>query len=106
MCPLVISEAVSHGLPVVASRIGGLPELVEDGVTGFSFEPNNTQNLAKKIELLWDNPSLCRQMGRTGYDKAIIEFGEDVYFGHLMDVYKKAIELHKKESRVKSECEE
>ena len=64
-CPLVISEAMSHGLPVIASRIGGLPEVVEDGVTGLLFEPGDVDDLVGKIRLLWDSPELCRRMGRS-----------------------------------------
>ncbi len=52
MCPLVISGSMSYGLPVIASRIGGLPELVDDGVTGLLFEPGNAEDLAQKMGLL------------------------------------------------------
>jgi glycosyltransferase involved in cell wall biosynthesis len=91
-CPLVISEAMNHGLPVVASRIGGLPELVEDGVTGFLFEPGNAAELAHKMRLLWDSPALCRQMGLAGRAKAEREFGEHAYHDRLVDIYRGAIE--------------
>jgi glycosyltransferase involved in cell wall biosynthesis len=91
-CPLVVSEAMSHGLPVLASRIGGLPELVEDGVTGLLFEPGNVEELAHKIRLLWDNPHLCRQMGEAGRRKASREFSEEVYYRRLMAIYDQAIQ--------------
>ena len=91
MCPLVISEAMSHGLPVVASRIGGIPELVEDGVTGLLFEPGNADDLAAKIDTLWRDRELCRRMGRAGRERAISEYGEDVYYRRLMNIYQEAI---------------
>jgi glycosyltransferase involved in cell wall biosynthesis len=91
-CPLVISEAMSHGLPVIASRIGGLPELVEEGVTGFLFEQGNSTELADKINRLWANPALCQQMGLAGRVKAEREFGEDAYHRRLVDIYQAAIE--------------
>jgi glycosyltransferase involved in cell wall biosynthesis len=91
-CPLVISEAMNHGLPVVASRIGGLPELVEDGVTGFLFEPGNAAELAHKIKLLWDSPALCTQMGLAGRAKAEREFGERAYHDRLLEIYRGAID--------------
>jgi glycosyltransferase involved in cell wall biosynthesis len=91
-CPLVISEAMSHGLPVIASRIGGLPELVEDGVTGFLFEQGNASELADKIRRLWENPALCRQMGLAGRAKAEREFGQDAYHRQLIEIYQSAIE--------------
>lgn len=91
MCPLVISEAMAHGLPIIASRIGGLPEMVEDGFTGFLFEPGNSQDLASKMKLLWESPDLCREMGRAGREKAIQEYSEDVYYKRLMILYRKAL---------------
>jgi glycosyltransferase involved in cell wall biosynthesis len=91
MFPLVIGEAMGHCLPVIASRIGGLPEIVEDGVTGLLFEPGNVEDLVSKIKLLWENPSLCRQMGIAGREKAIREYNENVYYRRLMDVYERAI---------------
>ncbi len=94
VCPMVIIEAMSHGLPVIASRIGGIPEIVEDGVTGFLFEPGNAKELAEKMKLLWENTDLCRQMGKAGREKAIREYSEDVYYERLMTVYKKAIEMN------------
>jgi glycosyltransferase involved in cell wall biosynthesis len=95
MCPLVISQAFAHGLPVIASRLGGLTEIVEDGVTGLLFEPRNSDDLASKIKLLWNKPPLCREMGELAYARTIEELGEDVYFDRLMAVYKKAIEMNR-----------
>ncbi len=94
---LVVAEAMGHGLPVIGSRIrGALPELVEDGVTGFLFEPGNTEDLADKMKLLWENPELCKKMGQAGREKAIREYSEDVFYERLMAVYRKAIEINDK----------
>ena len=56
-------EAMAAGKPVVASRIGGLPYTVSDGLTGLLFEPGNPFDLAEKIGRLLDDPALRRQMG-------------------------------------------
>ena len=96
---IVIVEAMFHGLPVIASRIGGIPEIVEDGVTGFLFEPGNTIELEEKMKLLWNNPDLCRQMGKAGREKAIREYSEDIYYERLMSVYQKAIEINKEKRK-------
>jgi glycosyltransferase involved in cell wall biosynthesis len=90
--PLVIAEAMSHGIPVIASKIGGLPEIVEDGVTGILSEPGNAEDLAAKMQMLWENPDLCRQMGRAGRQKVMREYTEDTYFQNLMAVYQTAIQ--------------
>jgi glycosyltransferase involved in cell wall biosynthesis len=59
-------EAMGVGRPVIASRIGGLPYTVTDGLTGLLCEPGDSRDLAEKIELLLDNPELCHRMGLAG----------------------------------------
>jgi len=92
---LVAAEAMSYGLPVIASKIGALPEIVEDGVTGFLFDPGNADELAGRMRLLWENPSLCRKMGGAARDKVIREYGENLYYRRLLDIYNRAIDLNK-----------
>ncbi|UCC80110.1 MAG: glycosyltransferase [Candidatus Zixiibacteriota bacterium] len=59
-------EASATGLPVVASRIGGLPEVVEDGVTGFLVERRNVDELTGRLEKLITDPQLRFSMGKAG----------------------------------------
>jgi len=59
-------EAMGAGRPVVASRLGGLPFVVSDGVTGRLFEPGNAQDLARQIEVLLDDPRMRERMGEAG----------------------------------------
>lgn len=59
-------EAMASGLPVVGSRIGGLPSTIEDGVTGLLFEPGDQSDLAAKLATLLDDPDLRRRMGLAG----------------------------------------
>lgn len=61
---IVVGEAMSHGVPVVASRIGALAETTLDGVTGLLFEPGDVDELAAKLRLLWDDHGLCRRLGQ------------------------------------------
>ncbi len=88
---LVLVEAMSHGLPVIASRIGGMQEIVEDGINGFLFDPGDTEDLADKMKILWDNPELCRKMGRAGREKAAREYSEEAYKRRLMAAYDRAL---------------
>lgn len=92
---LVILEAMSHGLPVIASRIGGLPEVIDDGVTGVFFEPGNSYDLASKIKLLWKNPQVCRKMGQAAREKVVAEYSEEKYYDRLLSVYETAIKLNR-----------
>lgn len=91
--PTVLLEAMLYSKPVVCSRIGGLPEIVDDQVTGLLFEPGNIEDLREKISYLWERPELCRKMGQAGREKALREYSPEKYYQRLMAVYKKAIEL-------------
>ncbi len=67
-------EAMASGIPVVASRIGGLPYTVAEGVTGLLFEPGDPADLAQKIGRLLDDSELRRQMGLAGRARFEEEF--------------------------------
>lgn len=72
--PLVLIEAMQYSLPIVSTIEGGIPDMVEDGVTGFLIPPNNADVLAAKIELMIKNPALREQMGQAGRKKYEQEF--------------------------------
>lgn len=93
---LVAAEAMSHGLPVIASKIGGLEEIIEDKVTGLLFDPGNAIELANKMKLLWNNPKLCQRLGKAAREKVIQDYNEDVYFERLIEIYNNAIEIRKR----------
>ncbi|MEW5954378.1 MAG: glycosyltransferase family 4 protein [Bacillota bacterium] len=61
---LVVLESMALGTPVICTRVASLPELVEDGVTGFLVSPNSPGEIAEKISLLAGNPDLAGQMGK------------------------------------------
>jgi glycosyltransferase involved in cell wall biosynthesis len=67
--PLCVLEAMAHGRPVVASAVGGIPELVEDGVTGYLVEPGDVAGLRSAIEKLLADPELRRRMGRAARER-------------------------------------
>jgi|SRR6187402_14593 len=68
---LAVAEGMSAGLPVVASRIGGLPELVENGLNGFVFEPKDDGALAAGILKLANDEALRTRMGAAGRERAL-----------------------------------
>src|SRR5262249_27848627 len=75
--PVVLMEAMAAGLPVVASRLSGIPELVEDGVTGRLAEPRDIDGLANALEEMARDPERAAAMGRAGRDKVRREFDLD-----------------------------
>jgi phosphatidylinositol alpha-1,6-mannosyltransferase len=63
---IALAEANASGLPVIAGRSGGIPELVRDGETGLLVDPERTGPLVQAIERLLDNPELARRLGPAG----------------------------------------
>ncbi len=60
--PMALLEAMSLGIPVVATRVGGVPQVIENGVNGFLIEPANSRALVEKIKVLRENPALRKEM--------------------------------------------
>lgn len=71
---LSVLEAMASGLPVVASRLGGLPEVVQDGRTGYLVEPGDVAALHDRLRMLLDAPDLAARMGRRARDLVIERF--------------------------------
>lgn len=91
MCPLVILEAMSLGIPVIASEIGGLPELVEHGENGLLFRPGDTGDLATQMQRLWSDPALRSRLGAAARRKARASYSPDAYFIGITDLYRRII---------------
>jgi glycosyltransferase involved in cell wall biosynthesis len=70
--PNVILEAFCAGIPVIASNVGAIPELIEDGINGFLFHPTKTAELSEKIKVLFANDERLNQMGLMSYQKVRI----------------------------------
>jgi len=74
--PLAIMEAMAHGLPVIATRVGGVAELVDDGRTGVLVEPDNSSALAAALDRLAANAALADALGQSGALRVAREFSE------------------------------
>ncbi len=90
--PLSILEAFALGKPVIGARIGGIPELVKDGQTGYTFESGNVRDLQEKIEALSKMRSDITEMGRTARQFVEKEFNPEIHYQRLMEVYQAARE--------------
>ena len=86
----VIPLAYSAGKPVVASKVGGLPEMVEDGRTGYLVEPRDIQGLAEAVVKLLRNGELRRQMGVNGKNKIEGECAPEAIARKTVEVYRRA----------------
>ncbi len=88
---VVSAEAMSHGVPVLAARIGAIPDTVLDGVTGAFFTPGDVDDLAREMRRLWDDPALCRRLGEAGRHRVATEFDEASHLRQLRLAYDRAI---------------
>ncbi len=86
--PLIIIEAAMAGLPVITSGVGGIPEIVEDGVTGLIIPPRNPQALADAIRKLLSDAALRRRFGSAARKKALREFTLERMLTKTFQLYK------------------
>jgi glycosyltransferase involved in cell wall biosynthesis len=84
---LVIAEAMSCAKPVIATQVGGVPEVVEDGLTGFLVPHSNPAALAEKFLLLAGDPELRAQFGRAGRERAEAHFDVRTNAQRLLELY-------------------
>jgi len=85
--PMVILEAMAMEKPVVASRIGGIPDMVQDGHTGLLVPPGDSLALAEAIEHLLGDGELARRMGAAGRARLQTVFSSEREIQELQEVY-------------------
>lgn len=85
--PYSILEAFACGKPVIGARIGGIPELIKDNVTGLIFEPGNIDDLSAKIKYLIDNPEKGIEWGRNAQLFVEQELNSEKHYHKLMEIY-------------------
>jgi starch synthase len=72
---IVNLEAMACGTAVVGSRVGGIPEVVDDGTTGLLVPADDPAALARALNTVMGDPALAKSMGQAGRDRAVAEFG-------------------------------
>jgi glycosyltransferase involved in cell wall biosynthesis len=88
---IVLLEAMAAGLPVIASRVGGIPEIVAEGRTGLLVEPDNADALARSLQLLSQDESLRLSMGRAAREH-VKEYAWDSVVPRILSVFVEALE--------------
>jgi len=89
--PNVVTRAMALQRPVLAARIGAVPEIVDDGRTGLLFEMGNVEDLVTKIRTLYVDSAHCRQMGAAGRAKALSAYSPEQVYTRLMEIYQQAL---------------
>jgi glycosyltransferase involved in cell wall biosynthesis len=89
--PIVALEYFAAAKPVIASRIGGLPYVVEEGQTGYLFEPGNTDDLVATVKRLRSDPAAGATMGRLGRQLVETKYGPEASYNTLMQIFHKVL---------------
>ena len=90
---LVLIEAMHNGVAVVGSDAGGVPEIIEDGVSGLLFEPGNSGDLAEQLERYCRDSDLRRRLGAAGKARADERFALEQHYQNLKQHFEHAIRM-------------
>ena len=85
------AEAMSFALPVISTSISAIPEIVEDGITGFLIQPGNCEALVSAMRQLAESADLREEMGHRGRERFIANFSRDVFRARLSEFYRAAL---------------
>ena len=82
--PLTVIESQCFGTPVLGARIGGIPELIKEGISGMTFESGNVVDLKEKIEMMWKKSFDYKSIA----ENAVKRYSSDAYYEKLMKYYR------------------
>ncbi|MEM2953534.1 MAG: glycosyltransferase family 4 protein [Candidatus Bathyarchaeia archaeon] len=89
--PFAMLEALASGLPVVTTRVGGIPEVIDNGKNGFLVEPYDSLALADKVLCLIENPSLALEIGLSGRKTVERRFNWNNIVKQVLEIYDEAL---------------
>ena len=89
--PMVVLEAMAYALPVVATRVGGIPDQVVEGETALLFPAGDVHSFSAELERLVREASLRQRLGCAGYARARAEFSADAWAGKHVMLYERAL---------------
>jgi glycosyltransferase involved in cell wall biosynthesis len=87
-CPMVVLEAMASGVPVVAAKVGGLPELIEEGSTGFFCDPLDSQSMCRALENALSDPAATQRLATQAKQRALERFHPRIIAERHVEIYK------------------
>jgi glycosyltransferase involved in cell wall biosynthesis len=94
-CPMAVLESMAMGKPVIGAKIGGIPELIIDGVDGFLFESGNSKDLSEKISWMINDPKRNKEMGINARTKIEQKYNPIVHYQKIMSLYTQLLNLER-----------
>lgn len=91
--PMSILESFAYGKPVVGARIGGIPEMIDEGINGFLFESGNELDLKNKMEKILNiSETEISEIGQEARQKVERKFNAELHYERLIEIYQKALD--------------
>jgi glycosyltransferase involved in cell wall biosynthesis len=90
--PVTIIEALAAGRPVVATRVGGVPDVVDEGETGFLVRPHDTHALAERLEILARDPERRAAMGAAGRERTVARYSVERLVDDMDGLYRELLD--------------
>ena len=87
-CPMAVLEAMAAGVPVVASKIGGVPDLVDHERTGLLFNPKDVASLGDSVERLLANPAWAARVAESAKERALAWYHPRIIALKHLDIYR------------------
>ena len=88
---MVVLEAMAAGVPVVAAKVGGVPDLIEADRTGLFCDPLNQNDMSRQIEKLLANPSMAEQMAANARAAALLRYHPTVVARRHLEIYRELL---------------
>lgn len=91
-CPYSVIEAMETGKPIIGSKIGGIPELVKDGMNGYIYQFDDVDQLTEKIQLIYSDDKKTAEMGNNSRKLYEENYTDKAYYERLINLYKRIID--------------
>ena len=88
---MAVIEAQAAGVPVVASRVGGVTDLIEDGVTGLFCDPSSADSMRNTVERLLCNKDLARRLSEKARERALEKYQPRIIAARHLEIYREVL---------------